>query len=171
MDLRENHRSERRRVRLRAQGEIHRVPVSEGIILEESGWQLAVRPINVRRQRTGKRPLVDVSDHAHDRFPRVPHAPADALPDGILTRPELPCERLTDNSHGLSFEPVFRPKRPAPEKRNAHRLKVVRQHPRLTDRLRRFVFAVASLDDHRNHFTRTQGQIAGDPSRLHARQI
>src|SRR5438094_8787673 len=119
MDLRENHRSERSRVRLRAQGEVHRVPVSEGIILEESGWQLAVWPINVRCQRTAERPLVDVSDDAHDHFPRVPHSPTDAFPDGVLVRPELPRERLTHNSYRLSFEPVCRPKRPAPEQRNA----------------------------------------------------
>src|SRR5437667_1242930 len=162
MDLRENHRSDRSRVGLRAQGEIHRVPVSEGIILEEGGWQLAVRPIDVRRQRTAERPLVDVSDDAHDRFPRVSHAPTDAFPDGILTWPELSRERLTDNRHGLSFEAIFRPKRPAPEKRNAHRLKVVAQHPRLTNRLRRLIFTLASLDTHRNHFARIQGQIAGD---------
>ena len=59
----------------------------------------------------------------------------------------------------------------APAKRNAHRLDVVAQHPRLADRLRRLIFTFASLDNHRNYFTRIKRQIAGNPGSPHARQI
>ena len=48
----------------------------------------------------------------------------DALPDGILTRPQLPCRGLADNCHRDARPSLFIGERSSPDDRNAERFKI-----------------------------------------------
>src|SRR5215472_11556924 len=89
MNLCDHGGSQRRRVGLRPQGKVHRMPIPKRILFEERPGDLVIGPIDVRNQRLIQRPLAHVSDNADNGFPGPIHAPSDAFPDGILAGPEF----------------------------------------------------------------------------------